>query len=120
MNATDERQRPDIVAHLEHAHPGPRTYVQVAIALAILTSLEIELTYLPSQLERFFDVTNFQTWTIIPPLIVLAVFKFALVVMFFMHLRFDNKLYTFMFVGGLALAMTVFIAVLTIQRVFFA
>lgn len=111
MTMTDEH--PSALAHQEHAHPGPRRYVQIAAILATLTALEVELSYLPKQVD-------ISSGVIIPPLVILAVIKFALVAMFFMHLRFDSKVFTFMFVGGIALAMTVFIVVLSIQRVLFS
>lgn len=101
------------IRHNEHAHPGPRRYIQIAVILAVLTAIEVELSYLPKQI-------NISAAATIPPLIILAVVKFAMVAMFFMHLRFDNRLFTIMFAGGLALALTVFIVVLTIMRVFFA
>ncbi|MFN8556667.1 MAG: cytochrome C oxidase subunit IV family protein [Dehalococcoidia bacterium] len=107
MTTTHE---PATASHTEeHAHPGPRRYVQIAIILAVLTALEVAISYmgLPAAL------------TVIT-LLVLATIKFSMVVMYFMHLRFDNRLFTVMFAGGLALALVVFVAVLTIQRVFFA
>ena len=92
-----------------HAHPSPRTYVQVAIVLAVFTAIEVGLSYLPAS-----------RWLIIPALLFVAAIKFALVAMWYMHLRFDNRLFSVMFIGGLALAVGAFVAVLTIQRVFFA
>lgn len=94
--------------HAEHAHPGPRRYIEIAVALAVLTAIEIALSYI-----------DIGYWLTVAGLGVLMVIKFALVAMFFMHLRFDNRLFTIMFVGGLVLAVIVFIAVLAIQRVLF-
>jgi cytochrome c oxidase subunit 4 len=97
------------VAHREeHAHPGPRRYVQIAILLAVFTAIEVALSYLGLN----------DALTIIG-LSVLMVVKFAYVVLYFMHLKFDPSMFTVMFVGGLALAVVVFIAVLAIQRVMF-
>jgi cytochrome c oxidase subunit 4 len=45
---------------------------------------------------------------------VLSATKFALVAMFYMHLRYDARLFSGLFVGGLALALTVFLAVLSL------
>lgn len=92
----------------EHAHPGPRKYVGVAVILAAFTAFEVILSYagLPDGLT-------------IALMIGVAIIKFAMVAMWFMHLRFDNRLFTIMFAGGLALALIVFIAVLTIQRTLF-
>ena len=39
-----------------------------------------------------------------PVLIVLSAVKFAIVVMFYMHLKFDNRLFTGMFLSGLGMA----------------
>lgn len=94
--------------HDEHAHPGAREYIQIAVVLAVLTAMEIALSYI--------DVGKAP---IIIGLFVLMIIKFALVVMWFMHLRFDNRLFSWMFVGGLVLAVIVFIIVLTMQRVLF-
>lgn len=107
MNQTQEQI--NIAEHEIHAHPGARTYVNVAVILAVFTAIEVGLSYLDIA-----DPVKIVT------MVVVAVIKFAMVAMFFMHLRFDNRLFTIAFVGGLILAMTVFTAVLTIQRVFFA
>ena len=97
------------VEHEEHAHPGPRVYIQIAIILAVFTAIEVGLSYI-----------DMSKWVIIPALLIVAAIKFAMVAMWYMHLRFDNALFSVMFVGGLALAVGAFVAVLTIQRVFFA
>jgi cytochrome c oxidase subunit 4 len=49
---------------------------------------------------------------LVPVLIVLSLSKFLLVVLWFMHLRFDNRLFSTFFTGGLLLALAVFIVVL--------
>ncbi len=49
---------------------------------------------------------------LIPALMTMMVVKFALVVGYFMHLRFDNRLLTWVFVAGLALAVVVYIVTL--------
>ncbi len=95
--------------HQEHAHPSQRKYVEIAVALAVLTTLEVILSYVP--LEDFLRGLG---------IMICMVLKFALVVMWFMHLRFDNRLFTVMFLGGLTLAIAVFVAVLSIQRAIFA
>ncbi|MBE32041.1 MAG: cytochrome C oxidase subunit IV, partial [Rickettsiales bacterium] len=40
----------------------------------------------------------------IPILLIISLLKFIMVVGFFMHLRFDNKVFTYMFVSGFILA----------------
>jgi len=84
------------------AHPQPREYVKVAVALAIVTALEVALFYL----EGLGDAL------VIGLLMVLMLIKFAMVAMWFMHLRFDNPIFSRLFVTGLLLAIAVFSVVL--------
>jgi cytochrome c oxidase subunit 4 len=84
----------------EH-HASDALYIQIFVILFLITAAEVS-TY-------FFDMGSF----LLPSLIVMMVVKFALVVMFFMHLRFDHKLFSWVFLAGLALAVAVYIAMLT-------
>jgi cytochrome c oxidase subunit IV len=91
------------------AHPGPRQYVMVGVVLAVITALEVALFYLdflPSPV-------------VVASLLILMVLKFALVVLWFMHLRFDSAIYRRLFVAGLILALSVFVIVLVTFGVFF-
>jgi cytochrome c oxidase subunit 4 len=85
------------------AHPGPRQYVFVAIWLAIATAIEVAWYYL--------DVPHALFATL---LLILAFVKFSLVVLWFMHLRFDSSIFRRLFVTGLLLAITVYVIVLVI------
>ena len=100
-------------AHVEDdpdAHPNrEKQYVIIALILAGLTVIEV-LTY--SNPGLFGGHGPF----IIPTLLFLMAIKFWMVVGFFMHLRFDKKLLTVVFYSGLALAVAVYCAVLTIFR----
>lgn len=85
----------------EHVHPSDWKYVQIAIILALLTAAEVTTYYVdlgPSE---------------IPLLLTLMAIKFTLVVMWFMHLKFDSPLFTRTFVAGLAMAVVVYVAVLS-------
>ena len=79
-----------------HAHPSDLTYVGIAFGLAILTAIEVGIYYLKSN------------YTTIVVLLILMVTKFAIVVMYFMHLRFDSPLLRRLFIGGLITAVTVY------------
>ena len=46
-------------------------------------------------------------------LVVMAIVKFVVVVMFFMHLRFDSKLFRRFFVTGIVLALFCYVIVLS-------
>ena len=89
--------------HIEH--PTPKRYVQIAIVLGILTAIEIALYYTEDIVGVFTD----------PVLIILAVGKFIIVVGWFMHLRFENKMVNRFFAGGMILALFLF-AIVMIER----
>ena len=86
-------------------HPTPKKYVQSAIVLGILTAIEIALYYTEDIVGVFTD----------PILIILAVGKFIIVVGWFMHLRFENKMVNRFFTGGMILALVLF-AIVMIER----
>ena len=82
-------------------HPTAGVYFKIAIILCVLTAIEVGIFYLE-------DIGHWM----IPILTVLSLGKFALVVMYYMHLKFDNKLFTIMFIAGLVLAAAVVSALL--------
>ena len=92
----------------EHKHPGPGRYVLVGTALVMLTATEVAVYYI----EALRGI-------LVPVLLVLSAAKFALVVLFYMHLKFDSRLFTGLFFGGLALAASLMLALLLLFRVFF-
>ena len=87
--------------HPEHASIG--TYVKVAAILSVITALEFAVIYI----RRLTPI-------LVPLLLTLSVGKFALVVMYFMHLRDDPKPLTFLFVAPLLLAVGLALAVMTL------
>jgi cytochrome c oxidase subunit 4 len=82
-------------------HPGPRKYVTIAVILAVITIAEVAVYY-------FEAVRSI----LVPALVSFAFVKFLLVVSWFMHLRFDSRLFRRLFVTGLVLALAVFTVVL--------
>ena len=88
------------------AHPTAFTYIRVAALLGILTGVEVGVFYIDA-LEPAF----------LPIFLILSVAKFALVVMFYMHLKFDARLFSGMFVGGLMLAISVAIVLMGLFQV---
>lgn len=87
--------------HAEHASIG--TYVKVAAILSVITALEFAVIYI----RRLTPI-------LIPLLLTLSAGKFALVVMFFMHLRYDRRSLTFLFVAPLLLAVGLAVALTTL------
>lgn len=106
-------QFPDtrIVEDDPDAHPNrEKQYVIIALILAGLTVVEV-LTYTSPEL-----FLGHEGPVIVPALLVLMAIKFWMVVGFFMHLRFDKRLLTVAFYSGLALAVAVYLAILTAFR----
>ena len=85
----------------ESRHPTLKQYVGIAIFLFVVTIVEF-LIILPEDFRG-------QGWTI-APLAILSAIKFAAVIFFYMHLKFDNRLLTWIFLGGLALGFAVVMA----------
>ena len=54
----------------------------------------------------------------LPALLIMMAIKFVMVVLFFMHLRFDSKWFNMAFWTGLILAILVYVAALTTFRFF--
>ncbi|HYI44008.1 MAG TPA: cytochrome C oxidase subunit IV family protein [Actinomycetota bacterium] len=100
VHGDDMATAPQAAEELHH-HPGPRQYVWVAIVLAIITAAEVVIYYIPG-LES----------VLVPFLLAFSAVKFVLVVMWFMHLKFDSHLFRRLFVTGFILAMIVFSIVL--------
>ena len=90
-------------------HPSPKEYVRIAIILGLVTAAEVAIYYIDWVREH--DL-------LIPLLFLFALIKFALVALWFMHLRFDSRTYSRFFLMGLAGAATLYIAVLLMFRTF--
>ena len=86
----------------KHDHPGEGQYIKIALILAAITGVEVAFSYIDA-VEAI----------LAPSLIAMSILKFVLVVAWFMHLRFDSRLFRRLFVAGLALAIFCFTAVLT-------
>ncbi|CAA9542991.1 MAG: hypothetical protein AVDCRST_MAG70-270 [uncultured Thermomicrobiales bacterium] len=80
-------------------HPGESTYIRVALILAVVTAIEVAIYYI--------DVLS---GILVPALVALSVGKFVAVVGYFMHLKFDDRKLTAIFVTGLVIAASVVIA----------
>lgn len=83
-------------------HPGAAEYVRIGLILAVITAVEVAVYYVEA-LEGALLVI----------LLVLSAAKFALVALWFMHLRFDNRLLSIAFSGGMLLVALLFVVVLS-------
>jgi cytochrome c oxidase subunit IV len=86
-----------------HEHATIGTYIVIAGILTAVTALEFGVIYV----RRLAPI-------LVPLLLTLSAGKFALVVMFFMHLRYDSRVLTFLFVAPLVLATLLAVAVATL------
>lgn len=102
MSQTDTAPQAADAEHDEHHGPTTRQYVQIFAVLFILTAMEVAAS--------FIDVGP----VFLPLLIGLMVLKFALVVGWFMHLRFDTKLYSRLMYTGLGAALVLYTVVLLV------
>jgi len=90
--------KPDATdAHGDQGHPSALQYIQIGLILAFITAVEVALYYV--------DIGR---TPLILALLVLSALKFVLVVLWFMHLKFDNRLFSTLFVAGIVLAITIF------------
>ena len=86
-----------------HHHPGWSTYWKVALILTLITVGEVWAYYIPSFVaSRAF----------VPSLLIMSALKFAIVVMFYMHLRYDHKLFRVLFTGPLLVAAITLVSLL--------
>jgi cytochrome c oxidase subunit 4 len=79
-----------------HAYPTWSTYWKVALILTVITAVEVWVYYIPAFVaSRLF----------VPALLFMSAVKFVTVVLFYMHLRYDHKLFRVLFTGPLIIAM---------------
>jgi cytochrome c oxidase subunit 4 len=89
------------------AHPTPRVYWLIALFLGAITAVEISVPNISA-----LDPVK------VPLLWALAALKFFIVVAFFMHLRYDKKLYRTLFLFGVVGVFPLFIVVLLSMNAF--
>ena len=86
---------------IEGEHPTPEQYIAVGLILAVITAVEVGFYYV-----------DLAQGALVGILLVLSALKFVLVGLWFMHLRFDSRIFSTLFTGGLVLATGLFIVVL--------
>jgi cytochrome c oxidase subunit 4 len=86
-----------------HEHPTWGTYKWVALILVVITVVELWVYYIPAFVaSRLF----------VPVLLTMSAVKFAIVVAFYMHLKYDHKLFRALFTGPLIIAILTLIVLL--------
>jgi cytochrome c oxidase subunit 4 len=87
-------------------HYADAQYIVVAFILAVVTAIEVLVTYI--------DIGPL----FLPTLLVLMSVKFLTIVQLFMHLKFDSKIFSWLFFSGLLLALGVYIAMIAMFHMF--
>ena len=90
----------DIASH--EGHPSPSQYIMVGLILGVVTAVEVAVYYVDALEGALLGI-----------LMVLSALKFILVAAWFMHLRFDNRLFSILFTSGVVLAVLLFVIVLS-------
>jgi len=78
-------------------------YLFIFIALAVLTLVETLVSYVQQESIKF------------PTLVVLSVIKVVLVLLYFMHLKSDSKIYTYLFIAGCALSIPLILVMMVVM-----
>lgn len=92
--------------HDEHGgHASPGFYWLIGGILAVLTAVEVGAYYMELGAIE------------VPLLLMLSAAKFALVVMYFMHLKFDSRIFSGVFLAGLVLAVFMVAALVVLYHV---
>jgi cytochrome c oxidase subunit 4 len=91
----------------QQAHATVATYIKVALVLTAVTGIEVAAIYIRAL-----------TPILIPTLLVLSLAKFSLVVLFFMHLRYDSRVLSVLFVGPLLVAIAIVLALIALFGAF--
>jgi cytochrome c oxidase subunit 4 len=87
-----------------HEHPTWKQYKWVALILTLITVVEVWVYYTPFQYSPMF----------VPTLLFMSAVKFGIVVLFYMHLKYDHKIFKALFTGPLIVAVLTIIALLLV------
>jgi cytochrome c oxidase subunit 4 len=99
------------IQHDQHTHPGPREYVIIGFILFVMTLAEYGL-YLAE--DRMHWLPQGPAGVLIA---LVSAGKFLIVVAYYMHLKFDSKIFTGVFIFPALLATLVIVGLFTLQHV---
>jgi cytochrome c oxidase subunit 4 len=95
-----------VAGHEDGGHASVGFYWLIGGILTVITAVEVAIFYIPAL-----------SGVLVPLLLVLSAAKFLLVVMFFMHLKFDSKIFSGVFLAGLVLAVFMTTALIVLYHV---
>jgi cytochrome c oxidase subunit 4 len=93
-------------AHAPGGHATWQTYVVVGVILTIITGIEVGIFYIDAMKA-----------VLVPILLVLSAIKFLIVVLWYMHLKYDSRVYRRVFFAPLFLATLVVIGMIVLFKV---
>ena len=96
----------DDTAHDNHHGPTDKQFIGIFCALVAITAVEVAVSYL--------DIGPL----FLPVLLGLMIVKFFTVVWYFMHIKFDAKIFGRLFYIGLGLAVVIYVAMLSTFQFF--
>ena len=88
----------------QHAHPSAKEYIGIAVVLTVITAIEVAVFYVPA-LHPF----------LAPILLTLSALKFGIVAMWYMHLKFDPRLYSWVFVVPMIFAAAIILSLIVLM-----
>jgi cytochrome c oxidase subunit IV len=95
------------IMHDQHTHPGNGVYIKIGVILTVLTAIEIAAYYIEDQLGSLAA----------PLILILSAAKFILVVMFYMHLKYDSRAFTGIFIFPFTLGVLVIVSLILLYHV---
>jgi cytochrome c oxidase subunit IV len=98
------------IQHDQHTHPGPKQYVIIGLILFVLTMAEYGL-YLAEDRMHLIDQGPAGV-----AIAFVSALKFLIVVAYYMHLKFDSKIFTGVFIFPALLGTLVIIGLFTLQQ----
>jgi cytochrome c oxidase subunit 4 len=102
-DAHDTHAPDNVALGVAHAYPTAKTYITVGVILTLITAVEVWVYYIP----KFVASRAF-----VPSLLIMSAIKFVTVVMFYMHLKYDHKLFRALFIAPLLIATLTIIGLL--------
>ncbi|CAN5617738.1 hypothetical protein BH23GEM6_BH23GEM6_02770 [soil metagenome] len=95
------------IQHDQHTHPGNAVYVKIGVILTVLTAIEIAIYYMEDHLGA----------VAAPLILILSAAKFILVVLFYMHLKYDSRAFTGIFLFPFALGVLIIVSLTLLYHV---
>ena len=83
----------------------PVNYLGIFILLAVLTLVETLASYLQQAVIKF------------PLLIAISLVKAVLVLLYFMHLKFDSRIFSYLFIAGCVLSIPLILIMLIVMPI---